>query len=209
MDLPGTAVALEASVASSALLAADDDRLNREGSTSGLPLNASNPSRRKSSLHLLWDKSRNTIDAKLAGSSRTLIIYTSICFFAIQFTEKFFRYAVFAINEPFMNVTYGGITLIAWLGMANIFGYACGVIPATCLITRLNPKYRRLLIVITVTWLAFVPNAGFLIPAPAAEIVFRFIGTLPMSIFAGTLVTYLEGRKKTEVYTFIGTLLLD
>lgn len=184
---------------STSLSGADVPIVHNEISITGLPLNETKPSRRRSSVYLLWEKSRDSVDGKLARSSRTLILYTAVIFFVIQFTEKFFRFAVFSIDDPFMYVTYGGVTLISWLGMANIFGYACGVIPATYLLIHLNPKYRRLVIVCTVTWLAFVPNAGFLIPAPAAEIVFRFIGTFPMSIFSGTLVTYLEGRKKTEV----------
>lgn len=148
---------------------------------------------KNSKLNLIWE------------NDKYLMIYISICMFVINFLDRILRFSVFSIPVSYWN----GTQMKEYLGIITSFSMFLGMFLGIWIINKFQ-KERNKLIFISMFILCWTSSISFLSDINWIIILGKFLGTLPEGIFAGMLITFLEGRKKTDIYTlffYLGAML--
>ncbi|RYC50792.1 DUF5690 family protein [Flagellimonas olearia] len=110
---------------------------------------------------------------------------------------------MYAFRKPFTVATFDGLAYFGvdykiLLIIAQVLGYALSKFIGIKVISELKPN-RRLLLLISLIFLAEMALIGFAtLPAPY-NIVFMFLNGIPLGMVWGIVFSYVEGRRFTDV----------
>ena len=128
------------------------------------------------------------------------ILYTSllcaIASFSIYVCTYSFRKGYTAGTYPGLSFLH--IDLKIWLVTAQVMGYSLSKFIGVRLIAEIkkNQRAMAMLILLGIAWLALLGFA--IIPAPY-NIICMFINGIPLGLIWGLVISYVEGRKATEL----------
>lgn len=131
---------------------------------------------------------------------RSPILYTSLlcslASFSIYVCTYSFRKGFTAGIYPGLN--FLNIDFKVWLVTAQVMGYSLSKFIGVRLIAEI-PKNKRALAMLALLGIAWLALLGFaLIPAPF-NIICMFINGIPLGLIWGLVISYVEGRKATEL----------
>ncbi|WP_236640829.1 DUF5690 family protein [Flagellimonas alvinocaridis] len=110
---------------------------------------------------------------------------------------------MYAFRKPFTVATFDGLAYFGvdykiLLIIAQVLGYALSKFIGIKVISELKPN-RRLLLLISLIFLAEMALIGFAtLPAPY-NIIFMFLNGIPLGMVWGIVFSYVEGRRFTDV----------
>lgn len=136
---------------------------------------------------------QNTFKRK---SSLVFVLHASLAAFGTYF-------CMYAFRKPFTVATFDGLAYFGvdykiLLIIAQVLGYALSKFIGIKVISELKPN-RRLLLLISLIFLAEMALIGFAtLPAPY-NIVFMFLNGIPLGMVWGIVFSYVEGRRFTDV----------
>ncbi|THV61018.1 hypothetical protein EZV76_01395 [Flagellimonas alvinocaridis] len=129
-------------------------------------------------------------------SSLVFVLHASLAAFGTYF-------CMYAFRKPFTVATFDGLAYFGvdykiLLIIAQVLGYALSKFIGIKVISELKPN-RRLLLLISLIFLAEMALIGFAtLPAPY-NIIFMFLNGIPLGMVWGIVFSYVEGRRFTDV----------
>lgn len=138
----------------------------------------------------------STQNAHKRRSSLIFVLHASLAAFGTYF-------CMYAFRKPFTVATFDGLAYFGvdykiLLIIAQVLGYALSKFIGIKVISELKPN-RRLLLLISLIFLAEMALIGFAtLPAPY-NIVFMFLNGIPLGMVWGIVFSYVEGRRFTDV----------
>jgi Family of unknown function (DUF5690) len=117
----------------------------------------------------------------------------AFCAYACMFA---FRKGITAAT--FEGMAFAGISYKIWLMTVQVMGYALSKLIGIRVVSEIKPSQRAVYI-FTCVAIAELSLLGFaLVPAPY-NIPFLFLNGLPLGFLYGTVLSFLEGRRQTDV----------
>jgi hypothetical protein len=145
-------------------------------------------------------------NVRLIPNSKWMSIYVAFCMMIVNFLDRILRFSVFSAPISYWN----GTNTKEYLGIATSSAMCIGMFMGIYFISKTDEKYRKIMLLSSMIILCWLPGLTFITEIDWIIILGKFIGTLPEGIFSGIIVTYLEGRKKTDIYTgayYLGSML--
>ena len=130
-------------------------------------------------------------------------------FTCVIFNVRFFgSWAAFSYysmwTDPTTSPTYHNIPIIAWIMIAQQLGVVVGSVPSFYFLRKpLSRNTSMISFIVCYMWIILVPTAVFTSQVPVLQFIFLGLGSLPYVYTVGLLISFTEGRTKSEEFAAV------
>lgn len=138
----------------------------------------------------------------LSKNPNLLVVFASLTAFMTYLCFYPFRRAYTAAT--YEDLAFWGVNFKILMITAQVLGFAVSKGIGIKLVSEMNPNHRsrNMLLMIGLSWICYL---FFAIVPPPYNLLFIFLASLPLGLFYGTILGFLEGRRVTDLLVAVLT----